>query len=357
MCEQSYKLHYIDKIRPTTTTSALIFGSALDNGLNTLLLTKDLVLAKETFEQHFKYNKINDVEIYVPTSLQLVYKDTDFDHDILSETDVECLKKEIETLGLPASSDYLSTYKKIKKDKTVFGDNGVIYYNYASWLSLRQKGILMLEGYNTKIVPKLTKIHLVQHEFKLENSQGDSVIGVIDLVADVEGHGTVILDNKSAARPYESDSVRTSEQLSMYMHAIGDDFNTRKAGYIVALKNVNKNKVKICKTCFYNSSNSAHSTCPAIVDDVRCKGEFTITTRPEINFQLIIDDISMKKEESVIATADVVNTKISSGVFNKCDIKQCENWFGQKCCYYNLCHGDGSMANLIKKKDKENGGK
>jgi hypothetical protein len=52
-CPKMYEYHYNQKLRPTGTSSSLLFGSAMDEALNALLLnTGD---PHETFKENFTY--------------------------------------------------------------------------------------------------------------------------------------------------------------------------------------------------------------------------------------------------------------------------------------------------------------
>lgn len=350
MCAESYRLHYIEKIRPTGTTGPLIFGAALDNAINALLTYNDET-AENIFERQFEYQTINGEETYLPTCPEISYSKADFDHDLLTQADVDNLTKFAANSGLQEYTDHISTYKRIKKEETPSRVEKA-FVNYCSWLTLYRKGLLMLNAYRTKVMPMLTKVHSIQEGFSLDNEIGDTLIGVVDLVADVKGYGTVILDNKTAGRPYKDDAVVTSEQLSLYVHALEARYETRKAGYIVLNKNVVKNKVKVCKDCGYTRHGGSHLTCPNEIDGLRCGGTWNITISPDIYVQFLIADIPETMEATVMQDADDVNEKVSCGIFKKNEA-QCESWFGQRCPYYNLCHNK-SMDGLIKV-DKKNG--
>ena len=59
-CPRMYKYHYRDKLRPDTTSSALLFGDAMDKALNSFLLEKKTVdEAYEEFLQHWTTGSIN----------------------------------------------------------------------------------------------------------------------------------------------------------------------------------------------------------------------------------------------------------------------------------------------------------
>lgn len=347
MCPKSYEYHYVDRIRPNGTSSALLFGAALDSALNVLLTVGNELSAEEVFEQSFRKQTINGKEINVPTSTIVSYSNADWDKDILTKDDVELLATFAKESGLSEYTDHLSARLILKKKETL-SEQEQSLLNYMHWLCLFRKGLLMLKAYRTKVLPEIEEVLCVQKEFNLKNGAGDSVVGLVDLVAKMRGHGVVILDNKTAGRPYERDSARNSEQLALYLHELEEEYKTRKIGYIVLLKSVNKNKVKICKTCGADGSNTSHTTCNAMMNGKRCKGEFNITMDPEIDVQIIIDEMPEDVEAVVLENVDTVNTLITDKVFEK-NLECCDKWFGQRCAYYNLCHG-GSEEGLTRMK-------
>lgn len=351
MCPKSYYFHYIEKLRPITTTGALLFGSALDAALNSVLLGK--TDAEAVFEQSFTHQKINDVETYLPTSEFIIYANNDMDIDLLTEEDFISIEKKVEENAIQRCDNYISTYQTLKKKKSEKGFDSLSLnekrtMNLLNWLSMRRKGFLMLKAYAKKVMPRFNTVHEVQLSINLENGSGDSVIGFVDLVADVKGHGTVILDNKTASRAYESDSVRTSAQLSLYLHALQDKYPTRKAGYIVLNKQLIKNRVKICSKCGNDGSGARHKTCDAMVGGERCHGSWKETIAPEVDVQFIIDTIPERVENLVIENIDATNQAIKHGVFVR-NLNNCQNWFGGNCPYFDVCY-KGKETNLCRVK-------
>lgn len=344
MCPENFRLHYLERIRPEATTGPLIFGAALDNALNILLTDPD-GSAEQIFEQHFTTQKINGKDIHLPTSTQIVYHKSDYDADLITANDVKILEDYAKESGLPGYTDHLSTIKEVRKKKELT-QLEQSYLNFTTWLCMYNKGMLMLKAYRDKVLPRINVVHEVQREFSLTNGSGDSIIGLVDLIADIDGEGTVILDNKTAGRPYDRDSAKNSEQLGLYLHVLEEEYKTRKVGYIVLLKNVIKNKVKICTKCGHDGSSTSHSTCSNMIDNKRCHGEYNITMTPEIGVQIIIDEMNQDVEATVIAEADTVNTMISNKQFEK-NTECCEKWFGSRCPFFDLCHNK-SMKGLVK---------
>lgn len=346
-CGHSYKLHYIDKIRPKVTHAALIFGSAIDAALGALLTEKGN--PEHVFETAFTNNKVNDEAVYIPTHPELVYANSDFDSDLLIEEDYKFLKTLSEESTIPRYNNYLDVYKIVAGKKQQDGLDSLdtkerVFLNVMNWLSLRRKGLLMLVAYRKKVMPKINKVIAIQEYISLSNADGDSVIGYVDLIADIKDVGVVILDNKTSAMEYEKDSVISSPQLSLYLHMLEEKYSTRKAGYIVLRKQVIKNRKKVCKTCGHDGSGGRHKTCDAIVDGSRCNGEWTETIDPDIAVQFIIDEIPEQTEMLVMENIDGINHAIKQKHFTR-NLNSCHNHFGGKCPYFNLCYKN-DMTNL-----------
>ena len=354
MCGKSYQYHYIDKLRPNTTSGALLFGSALDSALNVLLTGGKSALeqAEVEFEKSFTNADINGVVTYIPTSTQVVYANSDFDSDLLSKEDYQSIKELFKEQYNSGTDSVLEDYKKLSERKSIssinsFSKEELEFFNYMNWLSMRRKGMLMLTAYTKKVLPKITKVHEVQRKVSLVNEAGDEIVGFVDLIADVKDIGTVVLDNKTSAREYAEDSVITSAQLSLYMHALYEQYNTRNAGYIVMRKGVIKNRTKICGTCGYDGSGARHKTCSNVVNGVRCNGEWTETFNFDINIQFIVNEIPEQTETIVLENSDTINESIKAGLFPR-NLNSCENYYGGRCVYFDLCYKNKPNG-LIKK--------
>ncbi len=206
----SYFLHYFLRLRPIQLSSPLIFGGAIDEGLNTLLNQKkdglaiDLAAAKKKFILSLIGNDVN-----APTMVKGVVKfsKADLDLDLIKD------------LLIPEEHD-------------------------PAWYSLQRKGELILEAYAEQIIPKLEKVLLVQHEISLPNEVGDTLTGIIDLVAQIDGK-IYILDNKTSSIKYAEDAVAVSAQLGTYYEALKDEYDLAGAGFIIIPKNLRKKKLPL----------------------------------------------------------------------------------------------------------------
>ena len=354
MCPKSYEYHYIHKIRPKVHSAALVFGSAIDNALN-VILTGGQESAEDLFEQSFRWSKINNVDTYIPTCTDLVYANSDFDSDLLTEEDYTHIKEQSKKGFVIEHADYLELYSQLKelKQKKGFLSLGVdqkVTYNLLNWLSLYRKGLLMLSAYRKKVMPKIEKVHEVQKKVVLQNNVGDEIVGYVDLIADIKGIGTVILDNKTSSMEYDENAVLTSPQLTLYMHILEQEYNTRKAGYIVMRKSVIKNRKKVCTKCGYDGSGGRHKTCDAIVEGKRCNGEWKETIDPDIHIQFITDEIPQQTEDIVMENIDNTNEAIKHGVFTR-NFNSCQNFYGSVCPYFGKCF-KGNDEGLVDGKKK-----
>lgn len=345
-CGYSHYLHYKERIRPTTTSAALLWGSAIDNALNSLLL-KDGKDPFKVFEQEWETGWINKQKVSLPLSTQVVYAARDFDSEVLTPNDLAKMKQAMEELGIEgddplAAYDQVATYKKQAAFRQ-FKETEFKYLNYCNWLSLLRKAAYILKAYETKVMPRIKNVIAVQKPIELKNEEGDAVTGVIDLVAEMDDGNVYVLDNKSTSSMsyYEEDCVRTSSQLSLYALHEG----VQRAGYIVYVKNLKRNKLKVCSKCG-NSEYSRAKTCDAVVSGKRCHGEWDEKVNLEAEINIILDDINPKVEDMVLDNFNVVNELIKKEVFFK-NPSACTDFYGGKCPYFNYCHKD-SMQDLEK---------
>lgn len=201
----SYFLHYHLRLRPTETGSALVFGAAVDVGLNALLIDKrdgrtpSIEKAKALFDAEFRA-----VE---PTVIK--YSKADMDTSVLTSGD---LLKSSADPSIPVAN-----------------------------LCLLRKGHMILDAYAEQVLPRLEKVILVQHDIDLENELGDKLVGIIDLVAQIDGK-IYILDNKTSSVKYAADAAQLSQQLGTYYEALKDEYKIDGVGFIVIPKNMRKKK-------------------------------------------------------------------------------------------------------------------
>jgi CRISPR/Cas system-associated exonuclease Cas4 (RecB family) len=94
-----------------------------------------------------------------------------------------------------------------------------IDYGRESWFRLKETGRLHLTLFVQRELPKLTNVRSSEKSFSLAvSSLGLPFVGVVDLVADLEGKPTVI-DFKTAASAYPAHEAAMNDQLTAYQLA------------------------------------------------------------------------------------------------------------------------------------------
>lgn len=195
-CGYKYFLHYMLKLRPTEEKSPLVFGDAVDCGLNTLLETRDLAKAKEEFLLRWNLARKKNIS----------YSKSDYEEHTV---------------------DDLSQYKTSQE---------------LNWASLKGKGLLMLEEYDEQIMPRIKAVKAVQLNRFISNGSGDLLNIKTDFICEWEDGRIILFDNKTSSMAYKEDSVRTSKQLATYYEMLKEEYKIEACGYIVIPKRTNKKK-------------------------------------------------------------------------------------------------------------------
>lgn len=206
----SYYAHYFLRLRSEQLGSALVFGSALDTGLNSLLIdlkdgmAPDLEKAKAAFCREFLKQTVNGEDILLYTPGAVKFSKSDLDEGLLTEEDLSS--------GL---------------DK--------------SWLSLNRKGQILIEEYHAQVIPRIESVLAVQHEINLPNEAGDVLTGIVDFIAKIDGK-VRLCDNKSTSITYTATSASESAQLATYYEALREEFGLEGVAYVTLSKKVLKRK-------------------------------------------------------------------------------------------------------------------
>lgn len=343
-CGYSHYLHYSKKLKPKTTSAALLFGSALDEAINELLKGKrdgiDIQFNDvfKVFEDKWLKGWVNRNLVDLPTSTKLVYAESDLDQELLTEANwfklAEC-QKDLDYDESIEPRDRLAIVISAKKmvGYRAMASRDLMFYNYASWLCLYNKAALIIRAYHKEVLPRITKVIEIQKKIELADDNGDTVVGYVDLIAELDDGNTYILDNKSAGRAYDEDAVQNSAQLSLYGLMEGIE----NAGFIVYLKAISKNKTKICSICEHDGSGSRHKTCNDESGGKRCGGEWVEKINPEAKIQILTGKLNHNLEDMVLENVNQINTMIKNEIYFK-NLDSCNDWYGGKCPYYSHCH-------------------
>lgn len=367
-CGERYRLHYIQKWRPVTLSSPLVFGSAIDSALNILLETRDLKLTLEVFDKNFEQGTNSLYELVdLPLNPNLKYSKWDFDADLLEKADWRELFK--------YDGKFFETKEKVdellaaKTPWLEIPEENRMVLNYASWLCMSRKGKMLLEAYYNKILPNIKEVLTVQMTVNLLDGDGNDLNGVIDAVVRLQDGRVCVLDNKTTSTEYELDSVAGSEQLAKYVAILNIkaadsedpwEHSIDCAAYAVMSKKLIKDITRTCASCGHIADSKA-KTCDQelevpgkLVKGVqatkRCGGEWIKDKKFEVNTQFIVDIISREFQDSVLENAVTVKSCIEMGLFPK-NYSACESMYGSPCQFIGLCH-KGKTDGLIKLEKK-----
>lgn len=363
VCGHKYALHYLHRYRSVMLSSALVYGGAIDNALNTMLEDKDapdiLERSIKTFMEHWEQGEGVDrkSKVDIPLNPNIRYFKSEWDGDLFEKEDWREILK------------YDSKFFETKNEVDEKLKNGVDWIdipeeqrsviNYAYWLGLTRKGKMLLTAYYTDILPKIKRVISVQRQVELLDEAGNVLNGVIDFVAELHDGSVAIIDNKTSSKAYEQDSVSGSEQLAQYYKILNlfaedpeNEWNTKidKCAYAVMVKALEKDITKTCKSCNHVGQGS-HKTCDNLISGKRCGGDWEKIKKFKVITQFIEGYISESFADEVLENAVTVKSCIEAGLFPK-NYSNCDNQFGSKCVYYNKCHKNDERG-LVKLEDKK----
>ncbi len=284
ICPKSFDYHYNERLRPTGKSSALAFGSAVDEALNQLLLSNaDPV---KVFRDIFNWEDTRDLD----------FDDRDYDELLVGDTEFSSPEQ-------------------------------------ASWASLRVKGRILLEAYVKEIYPLIEEVESVQQT--LPNRPG-----VIDAILKLKGFGRVLIDHKTAIRPYNPSALNDDTQLALYANSI----NIQQIGYIVLVKTIPK--IKVCTKCNFNGTHVRHRTCPQTVDGTRCRGTWKQSIREEGLIQTIIGEAPKINQELITSSISEVERAVDKEIFPR-NLGACGKIYGKPCPYINKCWKNSNDGLII----------
>jgi hypothetical protein len=246
-CSEKYRLHYIERLRSPLMYSSLFFGNALDLGFSRILLEKkkdkteeELKLLETTEEDVFtqalaRFNH-NNVEHSLPRNLLCEYYGSDFDEEFASKIAPEVPE-------VASVTQFMLECKTVLKAKQKLLDEDKELYNFICWLSLREKGKMMLKAYRDRIFPQIHEVFEVQKKIEIINASGDQITGAVDFIASFTDNPDrkYICDNKTASKAYKANAVLESDQLATYCEAL----DMKYAAYVVVEKTIYKKHPKI----------------------------------------------------------------------------------------------------------------
>jgi len=351
-CSQKYKYQNIDKLRPLTKNASLYFGSAIDVASQVYLKDKNADW-KSAFERAWKteYQWGKFTQVY--DSLEVDYSYKDFDKDLLLPEDIEQAERDRAELLPNFVGTWLEAMESVteaKKQRAYkkFSANQQRYFNRLSWYSLNRKGYYMLKAFVDDIGPRIIRVIAIQKKVQITGTAGDVLTGYVDMVLELEGLGVVILDLKTAAMEYEDKQALVSQQLGIYATILGPEVGSYKVGFVVLLKNLQKDKKKVCTVCGHKGEGS-HKKCDAEINGKRCNGEWSITMDPKGRTQVITETLTDTNMEAILDTVSSITEVIKQGIFYR-NPSACFNFGG--CPYFEVCW-QNDYSKVVKDDEKK----
>jgi hypothetical protein len=319
-CPEYFKLNELNKEGAESTTSALLFGVAVDEGCNSILLKKDDY-----------YEKAKNVFIDFKKSGKPIYfYPDDFDSDLISRSELHDLTESAVKKGFKGK-DLVKAIEEILAGQYEASPNQREILKEACLLCLEKKALICLDSYKAVIWKRIKRVISVQKDFSTDIG-GTNVKGKIDLIAELLDGTIAVIDNKTTGPAYKADSIQKSHQLHLY--CLTEDVTT--AGFITISKRLTKNRIKTCSKCNHNGTGLKAKTCDKITNKKRCFGEWIETIQPYSYIQFLFDKVDKKSKDLTIRAMDDVIKCIDNEVSFK-NLNSCHNIFGHRCPFFNTC--------------------
>lgn len=243
-CERKWFLQKIERLRPTFTGSALIFGSALDSAVESILL--DMMLPekerknldpKEVFLKQLDNFQVNGKDKKLPEDLLAVkFFASNVDEKLLKTID---LAPDFERIGIEPIevAPFLEYCKTQRKAKVELEDTEQMLFNTLAYRTIQTSGLMFIDALIEWIEENVAEVHSVQKKIEIDDGNGNKFVGYLDFIVTLKDGRKLLIDLKSSSNPklyYPEDSASKSPQLGIYAQEEGL-FNV---AYLVIDKNV-----------------------------------------------------------------------------------------------------------------------
>lgn len=313
-CGKKYQYEKKYGLKNPKLSSALLFGSALDKAINSVLEAKQKTGEYLPIEEANRLFLENWTHTYDRDNKLII---------IRGNTDVDYY-----------ASDIVPELAR----KTLSPSEDTMEPNFELWNSLRHKGLIMIKSYYDNFLPQILEVVEVQKEVQAVNDQGDALRGNIDAILKLQDGITYIIDNKTAARPYEDDIIRKSKQLSIYASLTG----INNVGYFVLSKKLEKKVTRTCTKCLGDETSNRVKTCNnKDENDNRCEGELKDTYEFVAPAQTILGSVNTAFSEGLFESIDDVNRAIKADIYPR-NYENCYQ-FNKPCPYAGICHSGLSI--------------
>lgn len=198
-CGKKFYFKYIEKLEADVTRSPLLYGRAMDEALNYILLCK-----KDNIE--FQPQKAKDIFIEKMNEWsgqnRLDYFKNEIPEELQDNPDSPELQEQV-------------------------------------WNNICQRGLNSIDVFIKDVLPTFKRIIDVQIKRIEKNADEDELIFIVDFIAETQEGKIVLFDNKTSSSKYTKNSVKESQQLALYSEYYPE---CEYAGYIVLIKNPEKLK-------------------------------------------------------------------------------------------------------------------
>lgn len=351
-CPQHWEWSYKHRLKSPDQSAALYFGSAVDDAVMANLDGKDnymdIFYSRWTTARGYGNNP--DIPLFDNPTVS--YSNSDWDVDVFEAHDITDMQAWLKQLRLTKlGSDPLDVVNQIRKTdrnpyKTVSPTQRKFLHR-CYWLSMKRKGEILIDSFITQFKPKIKKVLATQKPGRISQN-GNTIFGYLDFVAEIEGYDKpVIIDLKTAARPYAQSKIDLTEQLTLYYTMAGEEYKTDLVGYVVLSKAINKNEIQFCKKCG-NIKQGKHRTCEAVdASGNRCHGEWDTKIELDPQVQVLIQQKTTEQKDQLLKNYNNIMKAMSQDIIYR-NHDKCNNWYGGQCPFYNACH-KGDTTGLIKK--------
>lgn len=324
-CPRKYQLRYIEKWVSKIQDSPLFFGIAIDEALNCMLVTKKIQLndeelqyvgksAKDLFVEKLQNVVVLKENVDIRCSELARYSMSDFDKDLLSIDDVKYIIKNhnVSEIKLTMNDweDFVDTCVSVRKNKEMLNLPEYRLFNFFCWMSLKNKGLMLIDAYEKEIMPEIVEVHEIQKTIALPNDDGDHIKGVIDFIATFKDGVTRIMDNKTSSVKYTQKNIDESLQLSIYT----EHEQNFEAGFAVLEKKIRKRE-------------------------------------PRVRTELVFGKVSSEQIDAHFEEVDLVLSDIKSELFHQ-NTNSCFS-YGKPCPYKSICDSNNYDGLVCTKKENK----
>jgi hypothetical protein len=242
-CNKKWHLDKVQKIRPTFLSSPLYFGTIVDETIEHILLKKE-GSHLDTFYEKLNNFQVNGSDKKMPDDLLSVrFGAGDVDANLVDQKHVNdaCDRLKIDQIN---KKDFLEYCKQKRKRKSALDSIEQYLFNHIAWVSLEQKGLMLVEKLSEWIEENVVEVHSAQKKIEISNENGDSFIGFLDFIATLKNGKKVLVDLKTSSNPnayYPEDSASKSVQLGIY----SQQEKLPNVAYLVADKKIRKREPRV----------------------------------------------------------------------------------------------------------------